>query len=593
MTNNMKITLSNIFAKKSGNALRKRWFMSRAKMRLTFPMVLFIALFWGINVAEAARWRVSHFDAQLDQYVRVRIDDTEINQKAERWQGDVGRSTILFAVEILGQIPPSSPPLPKGGWVDFIEINSLPLDMASEKRSLSDKNLTFKRRIFLHEGMFPITFTINRNYRLVVQVAHGIDENNRRVPLKIYQRGLLFYGQEQYQDAIINLKATIKNFDSFNVRAYKKLLKAYVKDSEQKKKRLNLQEYLDFCIQQYLKSLSDKKEVNVCPIHFTGEAYSKLGGDYQKAALAKYRHTIEIDPYFAPAYLRLAQYYWEKESDRASAITYCELADKYNIEDGFYIDAEIRELYEKLSRNLRGELRKNDSPNLKFAYANLMLAMSEDEYSPELKRAISLYKEVAEKGNFKSPLPPFSKGGIRGDLVNYNLALAYYRQGDLEKSRGLLLMLKNSARVGAKQTASPLLSATHRFRAQIYYERGDKEKFQAEKIWLLQNAEQSDVAEVPRLRGLNPQTSDDELLLAHAFVMLNPGEPLYLNNLAIILAQKGQLDKAAKTLRKAAASTKNGNPNIYQAVYENLSKIYQAQGKRVLANEAREIAKKL
>ena len=524
-------------------------------------MILLTALLFGmgVNIVESARWRVSHFDTQLNQYMRVKIDNTEVENKADDWQGNAELSTILFAVEILGQ-----------NAVDFIEIDSLPIDMSPGKRSMGEKNLTFKRRIFLHEGMFPITLTINRNYRLVVQVAYGIDENNLRVPPKIYQQGSLFYRQEQYQDAIINLRAAMKNFDPFNVRAYKKLLKAYVKDSEQKKRRLNLQEYLDFCIQQHVQSLNGKKEVNVCPIHFMGEAYSRLGGNYQNAALEKYHHAIEFDPYFAPAYLRLAQYYWEKERDQASAVTYCELADKYNIEDGFYIDAEIRELYEKLSRSLRKEVRQNRSSELQFTYANLMLAISEDEYSPELKRAISLYKEVAEKGNFKSK-----------DLVNYNLALAYYRQDDLEKSRGLLLMLKNSAK-------GQLLSETHRLLAQIYYERGNKGKFQTEKIWLLQNAEQSEL-----VQGLNPQTSDDELLLAHAFAMLNPGEPLYLNNLAIILAQKGQLDKAAKILRKAAASTKNGNPSIYRAVYENLNKIYQAQGKKVLADETREVAKKL
>jgi len=519
-------------------------------------MVLFIVLFLGMDVAESARWRVSHFDTQLNQYVRVKIDDTEIKQKSDNWKGNAELSTILFTVEILGQ-----------NTVNFVEINSLPLDMSSDKRSLGENNLTFKRRIFLPEGMFPISFTINRNLRIVAQVAYGIDENNVRVPPKIYQQGLLFYGQEQYRDAIINLKAAIKNLDPFNVRAYQKLLKAYVKDAEGQKKQLNLQEYQEFCIQQYVQSLNRKKEINVCAIHFMGEAYSKLGKDYQNAALEKYRHAIEFDPYFAPAYLRLAQYYWGKERDKKFAITYCELADKYNIENGFYINNEIRELYEKLSQNLRQALKQNEAPDLKFTYANLMLAMSGSKHSPELKKAISLYKEIAASGNFKW------KG-----LVSYNLALAYYRQGDLEKSRGQLLMLKNTAK-------GQLLSETHRLLTQVYYARGDEKRFQSAQIWLLQNVEQNEL-----VQGLNPRTSDDELLLAHAFVMLNPGEPLYLNNLAIILAQKGQLDKAAKTLRKAATSTKNGNPNIYQAVYENLVRIYQAQGKEVLADEAKRTA---
>ncbi len=557
MVNKMKTTLSNISAKLRSDALRtRRWFVSHAQMRLTFPLILFIVLFLGMDVAESARWRVSHFDTQLNGYVRVKIDNTQVEGKADDWKGNAELSTILFTIEILGK-----------NAVNFIEINSPPLDMSPGKRSLGENNLTFKRRIFLSEGMFPITLTINRSFRLVVQVAYGVDENNVRVPPKIYRQGSLFYRQEQYQDAIIGLQAAIKNFDPFNVRAYKKLLRAYVKESEVQKTQLNLQQYQEFCIQQYVQSLNRKKEINVCPIHFMGEAYSKLSGDYQDAALEKYQHAIEIDPYFAPAYLRLAQYYWEKERAKASAITYCELADKYNIENGFYIDAEIRELYEKLSQNLREELRQNDSPDLKFAYANLMLGMSDSEYSPELKRAISLYKELSENDDVKS------KG-----LVNYNLALAYYRQGDLGKSRGQLLMLKATAK-------GQLLSETHRLLAQVYYERGDEDRFQSEQIWLLQNAEQHELSQ-----GLNPQRADDELLLAHAFVMLNPGEPLYLNNLAIILAQNRQLDKTAKTLRKATTSTKNGNPNIYRAVYENLSKIYQTQGKKVLADEAKKIA---
>ena len=91
---------------------------------------------------------------------------------------------------------------------------------------------------------------------------------------------------------------------------------------------------------------------------------------------------------------------------------------------------------------------------------------------------------------------------------------------------------------------------------------------------------------------------DDEVQLAKAFVVLNPGDARYLNNLAITLAGRGYVPDAAQALHQALAESSRWKEQdrktreaAYKAVFMNLGLCYKSFGLNKLSDEAKAIAR--
>ncbi len=208
--------------------------------------------------------------------------------------------------------------------IENFTINGVPVSI---------HNLKFKHRIYLKPVRQPLEIRISdgfTNDSFIFKTDYTTDQKLSVASTKN------------------EIKAAIEE-DPYNIRFHR----AYVKKMQDDGMASIMAIYDDW-IDNDAKS---NDMPNVCLIYSVGYAAQEI----EKLELAnlKYRETLWLEPYFAPAHLGLAKYYhheYEKSSGRGQdkkvlwdkVLEHYRLAHLYNYNDVFYIEKDINKLYHEI-----------------------------------------------------------------------------------------------------------------------------------------------------------------------------------------------------------------------------------------------------
>lgn len=497
---------------------------------------IFLLFFLSIlsTTVYSAEWRVKQFASKsLIAY----IDNKKIKSRIKY---ESGRGVSILRCE---SIHPSTIVL-KLKIPNATEVNSLRLN----GEWIEPNQLVIKRRIFIPPGRHQV-IELQLNQQPILKVEASFD--------KPAINGFTIEQLKSFLDTA-----------PYYFPAHSSLIKAY-------KKKDKLSEGIKYYRKRCAHSLSTPPNfgtvtrssrsnvINPCDFYALAELYYENPNVDNNEVYWKCQHLIESDVNFAPAYLLLAKIKFQ-EHRLDEAINYLGLANRYNFQNGFGITGEVEKLRNSIAEKVREKIRQNDQKTIR--YANLKFAFQ--EWDGE-NGAIDSYKELVIEGR------------LTQDELDYFLALAYNDMGDrykcLSKLRELLEKV-DTLDVDKKEQVYKLLKC---YSSKLTKDEMRRVEWAMAKNYVLERSEGYD----------DPETEMfDEALLARSFVNLNHDNAEYLNNLACIYAEQGELEKSAMLLRKAMNLPLKGG---YRIILENLGKIYEKQGFRELSNECKEIEEAL
>ena len=439
-----------------------------------------------------------------------------------------------------------------------------------------------------------IKLVINQQFKLIIDNIGG--DNYKAYSDRISEP---LYAVKVGTTAVIEKIRYVLSIDPYCALAYKKLLESLEND---RGLELGIQQVCRSQIAQLL-----KKGHGPNPFALYTIAEINRRNNLFEVAEIQYRHILEASPFFAPAYLGLSQLS-EREGDLDTCILYFGMASKTQNWGGKRLLKNILEpfrnrLEEKFFHGVNDNDCKASLQRANLESASLYLNLQSTEAQLVGKKYDALLTKACP--------PDAPTNEFKLDLL-FNRAQFFCRfphLGKTKKEMDKLLLLMNLAKLTNQNTA--FNRAVFTFLMASAISSGDEEQYQYARWWLAHHRDNDLSSQIRQaLQALKKPKDEDaynELLLAQALMDLNPDDPRYLNNLAVVLARNGFIMTATLALRQALMLSPvwNGGPpnktQVYQAIYENLQKCYdgsindqetsgQKSKYRKLSQEAEEMA---
>ena len=519
------------------------------------------------------QWTVRDYDSELAKLVQVKINGIAVNSEGAFQEGEFNISRLHLSLRVLDDsqvriltlrtpiLPPHDILLPRGSGK--IAVNIFPPK-------------------FLKEGEI-ITLNVNHTFKLSLAVndsPNDIDYNNKvEGPLSPKVQPLSPEGK--WTLSTIEIASNVLSIDPYCIRAYQLLLLAFEKNRGLER------EIQLVCGSQIAQLLEKGHGLNPFALYTLAEI-NRRNNQWQVAE-AQYQYILETSPFFALAYLGLSLVAEERD-DLDTSIFYLGLANSTKKISGehYEMNQELENIRNRLEKRFHG-VRGNDNKtiiqrgNLEFACLSLKSS------SPE--GVSEIYDQV------------FSDASIDDDeiashhrLLLFNQALFFYRYPPRDSNSAKLKEIKEL--LPKKLLPSINTNQNSEFNRAVFTllmtvtaSPGDEEnekQYQYARWWLAHHPD-NDLSlhireALQTLKKLKDEDAYNELLLAQALMDLNPEDPRYLNNLAVVLASNGAIKTATQALRQALTLSPvwNGNPpdkgQVYREIYSNLSRCYESLG---------------
>ena len=565
-----------------------------------YVAVLFLLSFLSLALSSTVnplfkQWKVRRYDLELKKLLRVEINGIEVSGE-KKFQNEFQYEAFhISRYHISLQVLDTS-------HIHVLELNGILLPLNDGKIEID----IFPPKSRPEDEI--IKLVVNQQFKLIIANIGGAN-------YEAYSDMIdsLYYTQIGTRTGV-GIISNVLSADPYCARAYEKLLQTLDNSRD---------EIRSVCRSQLARLLERGDGLNPLALYTLAEINRRS----KKLDVAKmqYQKILEASPFFAPAYLGLSQIS-EAKNDLDTCILYFGKANRTQNSGGKKL---ISEMLASMKNRLEKKFHRADSNDRKTAIqrANLEFAsIGLIQPSSDLELVIKKYKELASDGST--------------DISNFylllNLAQSFYMEiqglknkteADMERVRAEIQGLKNDAKAEMEKLLSLMarsgsISQNSEFNRAVFTllmaiaafpgDEENEEQYQYARWWLAHHPDNDlplHIREVLQtLKKSKDEDAYNELLLAQALMDLNPDDPRYLNNLAVVLASNGFIMTATRALRQALTLSPVWNgvihnkKQVYRSIYENLRDCYDLLGPQetgslkltyeILSQEAEEMASK-